>query len=183
MKRYELYSALPPEELKKRLAWEIAVENEQYKKQFRIVLRWTGEYGFTFRTEEYTRDCGAYSSARVGTRGASLGFGFGAGRSMGYSPVFCGQIAPHGDGSVISGHFRQVALGWIVGGVMAACIVAAGAVWGRTDVALVAAALCVPVLRMLLRPDRTGAAGELWDVLENILASIETGRSNEIEEE
>ena len=97
--------------------------------------------------------------------------------------MFCGQIAPHGDGSIISGHFRQVALGWIVGGVMAACIVAAGAVWGRTDVALFAAILCAPMVWSLTRPDRTGAAGELWDVLENILMSIETDRNNEIEKE
>lgn len=183
MKRYELYSGLSPEELKKRLTWEVSVENEQYKKRFKIILRWTGKYEFTFRTEEYSRASGVDAGGAAGPGWLSAGFWAGTSWSAAYSPVFCGQIAPDGAGSVISGHFRQVALGWAVGIIMVAAIAAAGAVWGQTGWALLAAVLCIPMAYSLLRPDRTRAAGELWDVLEQILAFIEDERKQEIEKE
>lgn len=182
MKKYELYSALPPEELKKRLVWEVGVENEQYKKRFKIVLRWTGEYRFTFRTVEYRKYSGVVAGWTAGLGWLAFGFWAGISKNASYSPVFHGQIAPDGAGSVISGHFRQLALGWIVGGAMAV-VIAWNAVAGWAVRALLAAVLCIPVAAPLLRPDRTEGAGELWDVLEYILAFIETDQKQEIEKE
>ncbi len=176
MKRYELYSALPPEELKKRLVWEVGVENEQYKKRFKIVLRWTGEYRFTFRTVEYCKSSGVFAGWTAGLGWLSFGFWAGAIWSASYSPVFHGQIAPDGAGSVISGHFRQAALWWFVG----AAVIVWNAVAGRAVWALLAAVLCI---RMAYPLDRTRGAGELWDVLEYILSFIETDRKQEIEKE
>lgn len=186
MKRnvFSLHSALPPEELKRRLAWETAVENEQYKKRFKIVLRWREEYRFTFRTVEHSSGSGACRSAEAGLRSASVGFGAGAGWSAAYSPVFCGQIAPDGAGSMISGCFRQPLWGWAVcvGGVYGLGFISC-AVTGQYWIYAIALLLGLPMFRDFLFPDRTRAAGELWDVLEYILAFIEAERKQEIEKE
>lgn len=184
MRHYELHSGLPPEELKRRLAWETAVENEQYKKRFKIVLRWKGKHGFTFRTVEYTSASGACRSASAERRGVSMNAGFGESWSAGYSPVFCGQIAPDGDGSVISGHFRQPLWGWavVVGGVYGLGFISC-AITGQYWIYAIVVLLGLPMFRDFLFPDRTRAAGELWDVLEYVLAFIETERKQEIEKE
>lgn len=184
MKEYRLYSTLPPEELKRRLVWETAVENEQYKKRFKIVLRWKREYAFTFRTVEYTSGSGAYRSASAEHRGASLNVGLGESWSAAFSPVFCGRIFPDGGGSVISGYFRQPLWGWAVcvGGVYGLGFISC-AITGQYWIYAIAVLLGLPMLRDFLFPDRTRAAGELWDVLEYVLTFIETERKQEIEKE
>ncbi len=173
MKKYEFHSVLPPEELKKRLIWETAVENEQYKKQFKIALRWKGEREFTFYTVGYNGGSGAYRSAEAGTRGASMDFWAGAGWSAAFSPVFCGQIAPDGAGSVISGHFRQPLWGWAVciGGVHGLGVISC-AVTGRYWIYVIALILGIPMFRDFLFPERTKGAGELWDMLEYLVETV-----------
>ena len=184
MKRYEFHSALPPQELKKRLAWEVAVENEQYKKRFKIVLRWKGEYAFTFRTVDYASGSGAYRSANAERRGVSLNAGLGESWNAAFSPVFCGRILPNGDGSVISGYFRQPLWGWavFVGGVYGLGFISC-AIAGQYWIYAIAVLLGLPMFRDFLFPGRTRAAGELWDVLEYVLAFIETERKQEIDKE
>lgn len=184
MKTYEFHSTLPPEELKRRLVWETAVENEQYKKRFKIVLRWKGEYAFSFRTVEYSGGSGAYRSASAEHRGVSLNFGFGESWSAAFSPVFCGRILPDGDGSVISGCFQQPLWAWLVfiGGIYGLGFIFC-AVTGRYWIYAIVVFLGLPMFRDFLFPDRIRAAGELWDVLEYVLAFIETERKQEIDKE
>ena len=186
MKRnvFSLHSALPPEELKRRLAWETAVENEQYRKRFKIVLRWKGEYAFTFRTVEYTCGSGAYRSASAERRGTSLNVGLGESWSAAFSPVFCGRILLDGDGSTICGYFQQPLWAWLVfiGGIYGFGFIPC-AVTGQYWIYAIVLALGIPMFRCFLFPDRTKAAGELWDVLEYVLAFIETEQKQEIEKE
>ncbi len=184
MKKFEFHSALPPEELKKRLIWETAVENEQYKKRFKIALRWKGEYAFAFHTVEYTSGSGAYRSASAERRGVSMNFALGESWNAAFSPVFCGQVAPDGAGSVISGCFRQPLWGWAVcvGGVYGLGFISC-AVTEQYWIYVIALILGIPMFRDFLFPERTKGAGELWDVLGYLIAHIETERKHEIEKE
>ena len=174
MKREEfyLYSALPMTELRDRLDLEVRVQNNLRKKEFKIVLNWKDESRFTVYRMDYESGSGGCRSIRVGHKRLSLSIGFGESRWTSYSAVFCGQIAPDGEGSVLYGHFGQVALGWFVGGVALASIIMA-VLMGRADVALVLTVMSAPAFWMLIRPERTGGAGKLWDTLEYLVETVD----------
>ncbi|MDE6588949.1 MAG: hypothetical protein K2K53_01105, partial [Oscillospiraceae bacterium] len=105
MKReiFYLYSILPPAELKVRLDREVRVQNNLHEKEFKIVLKWKDESRFTTYMMDYGGSSGSYRSVGVGPKRISLSVGFGVSRYVSYSPVYCGQIASNGEGSMISG--------------------------------------------------------------------------------
>lgn len=176
MKRdtFYLHSALPPVELKDRLDLEVRVQNNLHEKECKIVLKWRDEGRFTVYMVSYEHSSGVYRSAGAGHGRISLGGGFGESRSASYSPVYCGQIAPDGEGSVISGHFRQLLWAWFIcvlifGGGFLAC-----AVEKEYLVYLVVLVLGMPMLQSCLAPERTESAGELWDALEFLVGTVDS---------
>lgn len=169
---FYLHSILPPAELRYRLDLEVRVQNNLHQEEFKFVLNWKDESRFTVYRMEYERGSGGFRSAGAGHGRLSLDIGFGESRWTSYTAVFCGQIVPDGEGSTIFGCFGQVALGWFVGGVVLASILMA-ALMGRADVALVLAVVGAPALWMLIRPERTRGAGELWDALESLVETID----------
>lgn len=169
-----LHSILSPAELRDKLGLEVRVQNNLHKKECKVVLRWKDENRFTVYRIDYEGGSEAYRSVGAGHKRLSLSAGFGEGKSVGFSPVYCGQIAPDGDGSVISGHFRQPLWGWLV------CVVllygvgflpcaATGQYW----IYLIALVLGIPMFRDFLVPQRTEPAGELWDTLEYLVEIVD----------
>ena len=176
MKReaFYLHSILPPAELRDRLDLEVRVQNSLHEKECRVRLKWKDGNRFTVYMMDHGGGSWAYRSVGAGHKRLSLSTGLGKSRCVGLSPVYCGQIAPDGDGSVISGHFRQLWWAWLV------CVVlvyGAGflscAATGQYWIYLIALALGVPMFRDFLAPQRTESAGELWDVLEYLVAAVD----------
>lgn len=184
-----LHSILPPAQLRDKLDLEVRVQNNLHKKECRAVLRWKDENRFTVYRMDYEGGSGACGSVGAGHKRLFLSAGFGEGKSVVFSPMYCGQIASDGDGSVISGHFRQPLWGWLVcvvllyGAGFLSCV-ATGQYW----IYLIALVLGIPMFRDFLAPQRTEPAGELWDMLEYLVATVdslatEEARGNEQSEE
>ena len=176
MKRelYDLHSILPPAELMVKLDREVRVHNNLQAGRCKLALKWKNEDRFTICLMEYEEGSGPYRSTEIGHRSVSMGAGYGAGRSVSYSPVFCGRIAPDEGGSVISGHFRQPLWAWLVcvAGVYGVGLVSC-AITGQYLIYLAAVALGIPMFRSLLVPQRTQSSGELWDALEFLVATVD----------
>lgn len=176
MKReiFDLHSILPSAELKVKLDREVRVHNSLQKGRCKLVLKWKSEDHFTICMAEYEKGPESYRSMSVGHKSVSMGAGYGTGRSVSYSTVFCGQIASDGEGSVIFGHFRQPLWAWFV------CIVLlygvgffSCAVTGKYWIYLIALILGIPMFRDFLTPQRTSPAGVLWDALEFLVATVD----------
>lgn len=191
MKRegFYLHSILPPAELRDKLDLEVRVQNNLHEKECRAVLKWKDENRFTIYMMDYGGGSGAYRSVGAGHKRLSLSAGLGESKYRYFSPVYCGQIVPDGDGSVISGNFRQPLWGWLV------CVVLlygvgflSCAATGQYWIYLIALVLGIPMFRDFLAPQRTEPAGELWDTLEYLVAAVdglamEEARENEQSEE
>ena len=171
---FYLYSTLPPAELKDRLDLEVRVQNNLHQKELKIALKWKNEGRFTAYMMDYGDGFGIYRSMGARHKRVSLSAGFWESKSVGYSPVYCGQIAPDGAGSVIFGHFRQPLWAWLV------CIVLlygvgflSCAMTGQYWIYLIALVLGIPMFRDFVAPQRTRPAGELWEALEYLLETVD----------
>lgn len=175
MKRepFYLHSILSPAELRDKLDLEVRVQNNLHEKKCKVVLRWKDENRFTVYRMDYEGGSGAYRSVEAGHKRLSLSAGFGEGRSVGFSPVYCGQIVPDGTGSVIYGYFRQLWWVWLI------CILIYGAGFATCAAArqylvyLVILVLGMPMILSCLQPERDESAGVLWDTLEYLVETVD----------
>lgn len=167
MKRkvFSLRSILPPARLKMELDRQVQTHNDQERGRCRLVLKWKSENRFTACMVEYEGSVGIECNGSI--RSASRR------RRAVYSAMLCGEITPEGDGSVIVGHYRQLLTMWFL------CVIAAGcfigfAATGQPLACLLTAALAVPLICGLLRPERTESSGNLWDTLELLVATVDS---------
>lgn len=166
---FYLHSALPPAELKDGLEQEVRIQNRLHYKKREIILKWKDGYAFTFHKVDHYRSSGPYRNVRVEPGGTSVSFSTGRSWWNIYSPVFCGRLAPDGEGSVICVYFRQLLAAWL----MCIAIFGIGAVWFMAAKqflsCLFVLGLGVPFFRALLTTERTPPSGELWDLLEQMI--------------
>ncbi len=183
MRRYELHSSLPPAKLRDKLDLEVRVQNSLHKKACKVALNWKKENRFTACRMNYGSISGTYGAVGAEHRRVFLSAGVGEGKSVGFSPVYCGQIAPNEAGSVISGYFRQPLWGWavIVGGVYGLGLISCAAA-GQYWIYVIVLILGIPMLRDFLFPERTKSAGELWDALECLIETVDGLAAEELKQ-
>ena len=164
-KMFSLRSILPPARLKMELDRQVQTHNNRERGRCRLVLKWKSKNQFTACMVEYEDSVGIECNGSI--RSASRR------RGAVYSAMLYGKIAPDGEGSVIIGHYRQLLTMWFL------CVIAIGcfigfAVTGQPLACLLTAALAVPLFCGLLRPERAESSGNLWDVLEFLVATVDS---------
>ena len=173
--KFYLYSALPPEELKKRMEREARIQNRLHYKKREIVLKWKNDYEFTFRKVDHYRTSGPYRNLRAepGRISASAGSVMWY-REISYSNLLCGRIFPSEGGSMIEGCFKVLPAGCAMLWVMCAAFVLGGLLTRQPKVALGGAAISLGVLgHWSFHLERVPSSGELWDLLEQMILTIE----------
>lgn len=126
MKEVEYRSQLSPEELKRRLSWETAVQNEIYKKTYEIILRWKSEWEFTLRTREVRRVKGHWSYGTGPVSAPMQHLRLRWGHAIFYSQIFSGRILSTKDGCAVRGCFKLLPLVWILMVTVGAAFLLAG---------------------------------------------------------
>ena len=169
-------STLPPAELKERLKWEAAIENRMYSKQLKTVWKWKSEYTFTVYCIVSETDSGAGGYWSIGRKSAFWNFAAGTSFTAYLSPIFCGEILPEGNGSIIRGCFRERLLVWMfcmgIYGILIASLIMAKDLLIRL-ILLYFLVRSLWVVRDLLYPDQLQSSAALWDIFEYIVKTAE----------
>ena len=173
--KFYLYSALVPTELKEKLEREARIQNRLHYKKRDIVLKWKNGYEFTFRKVDHYRSSGPYRNLRAepGRISASVSSVMWY-REASYSNLLCGRIFPSEGGSMIEGCFKVLPAGCAMLWAICAASVLGGLLTQQLEVALGVSVICLGLLaHWSFRLERAPSSGELWDLLEQMILTIE----------